>query len=75
MLGCLCLFTHCIGFINLSTHCIYFHMQLLSSLVSPTLYLPYIGGGGGGGGEKGKGLVALVSTTCANDITGLLRHH
>ncbi len=27
------------------------------------------------GGDEGKGLVALVSTTGANDITGLLRHH
>ncbi len=27
------------------------------------------------GGEEGNGLVALVSTTCANDITGLLRHY
>ncbi len=26
------------------------------------------------GGEEGKGLVALVSTTCANDVTDLLHH-
>ncbi len=27
------------------------------------------------GGEEGMGQVALVSTTCANDITRLWRHH
>ncbi len=40
------------------------------SLVLPTFSFPKLVGG-----EEGKGLVAPVSTTCANDITGVLRHH